>query len=611
MFHLRAAAAAARDRPPIPAASSIRPSTVTGPAGRPGRILAVVLLVSCLWVPVAGGEVELRVEPAPEPAVDGLRRQLRDRLGLADEPCDAPQWRVKRLYERIDEDLSPGLHAFGFYAASVEKSLTRDDDCWHATVTVDPGPRTRVRARRIAIDGEAADDAAFATLVDGLPLPVGAPLTHGGYETIKSRLRSLAAQRGYLDFRFTRQELRIHPEDAAAEIVLEADSGVRYAFGEVRFSEHPLSPELVRRLVPVESGESLDTGSLVGIDRVLSDSGYFSRVEVRPARDEAEDGVVPVDVTLDPAPRHAWRAGVGYSTDTLWRLSLGYDNRYLNPAGHRLESEVRLGPVEAGLKVDYLVPGRNPRQESFSLGARLVHEESDDTVSDSAILIGRQVLAMDGWTQTRFVELLHERSEVGDTVSRDTLVMPGIAFDRAEIDDVLRVERGYRVNFEVRGAHEDLLSTTSMLQLRASARGAYRIAGAGRVNARIGVGATWVDETASLPVSLRFFAGGDNSVRGYGYKALGPRDDDGAVVGGRYLLTGSLEYEHAVVGDDWWAAAFVDAGNAFDDDLDLEYGYGVGLRWFSPVGRIRLDLAFPHDTRDDDWRIHFGLGAAL
>jgi translocation and assembly module TamA len=150
-----------------------------------------------------------------------------------------------------------------------------------------------------------------------------------------------------------------------------------------------------------------------------------------------------------------------------------------------------------------------------------------------------------------------------------------------------------------------------MLQLRAGARVARRITGAGRVNARVNVGATLVDETASLPVSLRFFAGGDNSVRGYGYKSLGPVDDEGNVRGGRYLVTGSVEYEHPVFGDDWWAAAFVDAGNAFDDDPELEVGYGVGLRWFSPVGRIRLDLAFPADTRDDDWRIHFALGAAL
>jgi translocation and assembly module TamA len=150
-----------------------------------------------------------------------------------------------------------------------------------------------------------------------------------------------------------------------------------------------------------------------------------------------------------------------------------------------------------------------------------------------------------------------------------------------------------------------------MLQLSAGARIVYRIGAGGRVNARVGLGATLVDETESLPVSLRFFAGGDNSVRGYGYKALGPLDDDGNVRGGRYLLTGSVEYEHPIFGDDWWGAAFVDAGNAFDEEPDLEVGYGVGVRWFSPIGRVRLDLAFPVDTSDDDWRIHFGLGAAL
>ena len=115
-----------------------------------------------------------------------------------------------------------------------------------------------------------------------------------------------------------------------------------------------------------------------------------------------------------------------------------------------------------------------------------------------------------------------------------------------------------------------------------------------------------------LPASLRFFAGGDNSVRGYKYKSLGPTDSDGEPKGGHNLLTGSLEYEHPIRGEDWWAAAFVDAGNAYDtDDFTVKFGYGLGVRWYSPVGRLRLDVAVPDDTSDDEWRIHFGLGADL
>jgi translocation and assembly module TamA len=190
--------------------------------------------------------------------------------------------------------------------------------------------------------------------------------------------------------------------------------------------------------------------------------------------------------------------------------------------------------------------------------------------------------------------------------------MPGIAFDRGYSDELLRPNRGYRLAFELRGAHDGLLSTASLLQVRASARGLVRLGDAGRLLGRASIGVTGFAAIDELPASLRFFAGGDRSVRGYAYKSLGPLDDSGEVEGGRHMLTASIEYEHPVVGDDWWLAGFVDAGNAFNSDqVNVKVGYGGGLRWYSPIGRIRLDIAFPSDREDDDWRIHFGLGTDL
>jgi translocation and assembly module TamA len=164
----------------------------------------------------------------------------------------------------------------------------------------------------------------------------------------------------------------------------------------------------------------------------------------------------------------------------------------------------------------------------------------------------------------------------------------------------------------VRGAYEGLVSDATFVQLRADTKAIHRFGDSGRVTGRIQLGATLGDGAGDLPASIRFFAGGDNSVRGYKYKSLGPKDKNGDVVGGRHLLTGSIEYEHPIVGEDWWVGAFADAGNAFDSsEITLRAGYGLGIRWFSPVGRLRVDLAFPDDTEDDEWRVHIGLGADL
>jgi translocation and assembly module TamA len=571
------------------------------------RLLLVFAAVVGLGSP-ATAEVVLKVGDSPAALESNLRSQLR----LFGEDCESPLWRVRRHYARVEEQADPVLRALGYYRAEITKRFTRTEGCWRAEIDVQPGQRTTIRERRIEMLGAAADDPEWELLLEDLPLDEGDPLNHGRYEAVKSRIQSFATRRGYLDFAFTRQRLLVFPDVAAAEIDLAADSGQRYRFGEVRFGEQPLSDDMLRRLARFDPDQAFDSATLIEMDRQLSNSGYFRSVNVTPNRAEAEDGVVPVDVVLEAAPQHSWRAGVGFSTDTQWRVSLGYENRYLNEDGHRFESELRAGPVESGLRADYLLPGPDPHTENYSFGVRLAREDTTTAVSDSASLIARHVVVSDNWTQTRFIELLHERSEVGTDESRDTLLMPGIAFDRGFTDDLLRPDRGYRLAFELRGAHDALLSTTSLLQLRASARGVLRLGKAGRVLARTSVGTTSFAEIEDLPASLRFFAGGDNSVRGYAYKSLGPLDADGEVEGGRHLLTGSIEYEHPVMGDDWWLAGFVDAGNAFNsDEFDVKVGYGGGIRWYSPIGRIRLDIAFPDDREDDDWRIHFGLGSDL
>ncbi len=567
-----------------------------------------MLLALSAMVPLARADVVIEAPGAESALLDNLRAHL----SLAGEGCDAPRWRVRRLFGRADQEFETALRAFGYYRATVEKHLETAAACWHARFDITLGTRVKIRKRIVGISGEAAQDDALTALLQGLPLPEGAPLNHGEYEAIKDQLRQFAVEQGYLDFAFTRQELRVYPKDAVADIHLEADFGARYRFGELSFSGQTLDEDFVRRLAKVREGEPFGTFSVTAIDRHLSESGYFRQVEVRPRRSDAEDGRVPVDILLQPALRHAWRAGIGFATDTGPRASLRYDNRYVNHRGHRFESALSVSPALSGLSGNYVVPGEDPHRDSFSFGARLEHEDTDSTLSDSAVLALRHTIRSESHLQTRFLELLHEHSTVADEKTTATLLMPGIMFDQGYSDNPLLTRRGYRVRLELRAAHDKLLSTATLLQLRGHAKGMYRFGDAGRVTARVDAGASLLADIDDLPASLRFFAGGDNSVRGYAYKSLGPLDADGEVRGGKHLLTGSIEYEHPVAGDEWWVAAFLDAGNAFDtDEVQMRTGYGLGVRWYSPVGRVRLDLAFPDDTEKDSWRLHFGLGADL
>ncbi len=573
--------------------------------------LHCALAAALLWslAPIsAGAGVKIELRDGDAALQDNLRLHLR----LANQPCDIRPARLRQLFSAVEEDITPALEALGYYAPEIRKELVTGGDCWQANVKVTPGTPVRVRTIAVEIGGDARDDEAFGDFLSDLPLKEGEQLHHGRYEAIKAGLRSLALERGYLDARLTRSTLRIHKDEKAADIVIDFASGTRYRFGELRLGDQPLQESFVRRLGAYEPDTPYVVSTLVRLDRNLSNSGYFQSVEVRPLRDQAKGGRVPVEVAFTRESRHAWRAGVGFATDSGPRVSAGYENRYVNDRGHRFSTDVRLSPVISTLSAEYRIPGKDPHKQNYRFTGAFEHDDTESFTSDSLNLGFFDSRRMGGWNHSRFIKVLTERSDIGNDDVSSTFVLPGIGWNRMEADDPLRTRRGYRLGLEAQGTHEALLSSTSLFQVTAHAKGIYRFAGWGRVTGRVDLGTTLTPEFADLPASLRFFAGGDNSVRGYAFESLGPRDSDGEVVGGKHLLTASIEYEHPLGNEDWWGAAFVDAGNAFDtNDIRVKQGYGGGLRWYSPVGRIRLDIAFPDDTSEDEWRIHFGLGVDL
>ncbi|HXV19380.1 MAG TPA: BamA/TamA family outer membrane protein, partial [Desulfuromonadales bacterium] len=179
-------------------------------------------------------------------------------------------------------------------------------------------------------------------------------------------------------------------------------------------------------------------------------------------------------------------------------------------------------------------------------------------------------------------------------------------------DDPLRPRRGYLYRLEVRGAHQALGSDTGLLQALGSANTLQPLPWGFAAFARVQAGATWQNEPLrEIPPSLRFFAGGDQSVRGYGYQTLGPRDSNDEVVGGKNLLVGSVELERAL-SENWGVAVFYDAGNAFDSfsDYEIFQGAGLGVRRYTPVGPVKVDLARQLGVLDPSYRVHVSIGFA-
>lgn len=584
--------------------------------------LAACLLIAmsgCSYLQKSDDKTDLKDEDAPriEVKIDGVEKStaenIRAHLSLSQELCTAPNWRVARLFKRIEEEAGRALRALGYYSPKISKRLVQSSNCWEVTLEVKPGEPVLFNVISIKLQGDAEQDPDFIKLIRSLPLKAGEPANHGVYEQAKREINSLAAERGYFDGRFTTSELKVDPDRRNADVQIVYTSGRRYRFGNLKIKQDSLDPELVRAFFDYQPDTPYHSDTLLELNRSLSDSGYFSQVAVQPQTDQAGDYQIPVDVELSPKKPHRFSAGAGFSTDAGPRGQLGYENRRLNRHGHRLNAEISASLIERAVTTAYRVPLKDPRSEwlSFEAGARQEDTETSQTNSLN-FGIGQTKKRRHGWLETRFLEISREDFEVGSQTGIATLLVPGISWNRSVADAGLRPGRGHRLFFELRGGAEALLSDTSFVRARLNAGWLRKLPWGGRVITRGEFGAMGVDEFNLLPPSQRFFTGGDNSVRGYEFQSLGPKDASGDVIGGNYLLVGSFEYEHPIV-DKWSVAAFVDSGNAFSNTAKndgFKTGIGVGARWISPIGPVRLDLAHPLDD-PTLIRLHFRLGPDL
>ena len=543
---------------------------------------------------------------------DELAKNVRAYVGLATEPCDAESWVIRRRFRLAESEARTALEPYGYYSPTVQSELVTGDDCWRATLHIDPGLPVRIRKLDLEVTGDARSDPAFARVEVPPALHAGARLRHADYEAYKQSLQFKALERGYIDGTFTESRIDVWPDEQAADIVLKFDSGSRYRIGEIRQDQEFLEPSLVSAMLDLHEGDPYDSKDFARAYEDLSRSGFFSRIDIQPVFDAAENREIPIAVHLEPVERIEYTVGAGYSTDTGLRLRTGFRNSRLNDRGHRLDLQLKLSPVISGLTSEYRVPLADPRSDWLSYTGTLDVEDTDTSYSETARFgIRRSKQLQHGLLRTYGLDVSYEQYEIGDTKDSSLLVLPAVKFDHKYGNRQLYPERGHSIEVEFRGTDRLLGSDTRFLQFVARSRWIFPAGKDGRLLARLDGGATAKSDFDELPPSVRFFAGGDQTIRGYDYKSLGPEDADGNVIGGSSLLTGSIEYEHRLFGN-YYGAAFVDAGNAFDGtDLNAVVGAGVGIKWRSPIGPIRLYVAHPFSLDETGIKLHVSVGVDL
>lgn len=601
---------------------------------------------------------------ALEARIDGLTGDVAENVGHYLDSLDATQYSRVRVENEVQRRVREAMRVYGYYEPDVQMRLDESEPPRFVDLVIEPGPRVIIESLSINIDGAAAEDEPFQRAVDAFPLKVGDPLRHAPYDQLRSRLANLSLERGYFDWRFVERRMEVRPYAESARLYLALDSGPRYRFGEVTISGSHIERDRLLRMLPFEPGDPYLAGNLALYSQRLGQSRWFGSVTVRPRLDDGaalslEDAplgwwdqlalggdaeaspeaapaapetdaprlsamalgsatslgrqgppVVPVDVQLTPADRHQFEVGVGFATDVGPRTRFAWHQPWINSLGHSLNHDLYLSAPEQRFSGSYTMPLENPLRDSYAFQYGFRHRDMDDTRSLEVTLEGARRWEFENrWVQTLYVRSTFEDFTQGGQDEQVLLLYPGISWARTRTRNPTFPTWGdrQRIAFELSdglwGSDADFLRITGETQW-------IRMFGDDtRFVTRLEFGAIETHDFDKIPPSLRFFTGGDRTVRGYSYESLAPRNEEGRLRGGQQMLVSSAELQRRITGA-WWGAAFVDVGDAFDDwgPDSLNTGAGLGVRWISPVGPIRLDIAHPFDDEDNAWRLHFAIG---
>jgi translocation and assembly module TamA len=521
---------------------------------------------------------------------------------------------LDRLLNRVEREVQAALRPFGYYDPKVQASLEeRGHDSWRVHIQIDPGQPVIVTSVDVRVSGSGQHDPLFTHITAHLPLSVGARLSHAAYEELKSELQRTASTYGYLDARMTTNELLVDPEQHTARVTLALETGERYYFGGTVIEQDTIADALVRRYLRYKQGDPFDMTLLLRTQFALDDSQYFATLEVLPGEPDRVHRTVPIKITAKPNKRNRYSIGPGYGTDTGPRATVTWEDRRVNAEGHRLTTYVQEASRQTELKSDYIIPIGDPALEKLTFEFKIDNQTPGDLTTKD-VSIGPSVTQVRGsWQTVYYVNAVHAITE--DVAERftDQLLVPGI--------ELASVPKGYlgedlftrAFTAELRGSAPAFGADSQFIQLHVQAERSFDLVPKWHLLLRDEIGATIVSHFNQLPGSMRFFAGGDRSVRGFAYEELSPTETVPVLgptnkpvigangvpetqtirIGGKDILTGTAEVERDLPRN-FGVAVFFDYGNAFDRFGDsLLYAAGFGVRYRLPVLTFGVDLAQP------------------
>jgi translocation and assembly module TamA len=606
-----------------PPASASPPSSAAEPAAAPPAAAAASAPASAASAPAT---VSYRVE-VQAPA--DLRRLLLTYLDLA-RFQDAPQSEgitnaeLIRLAAASPAQARSLLETEGYFNAEIGVTRIDPEDATPLiTLNVAPGPRTNIGQWELTVTGElqkrieAGDKDAIellARLRDRWPLTEGKPFSQSAWNSAKNGTLAQLRAEGYPAARAGESTAHIDARLNEGTLAMELQSGPLFILGDLHIEGlKRYNEEGIRHVADFGPGTPYSEKRLYDYQERLLKLGLFNSVTVGIEPDESKAKAVPVMVRVTEQALQQAVAGVGFSDNTRERVTL--EHRHLRPLGYpvQMRNKFELGRTQRTWEGELLTdPGDSQYRKLLAGGVSRLDTEEDVTFS-WRVRAGR-TLYTERIERLIFVEQLNATvtNALGESTSR--ALSMNYHWTWRDLDDIILPTRGLTTVIQAAGGYALSESAQDGPFARLYTRNTlyWPLGGSWYSQTRFEFGEVFAHDSVGIPDTLLFRAGGDESVRGYGYRDLGPRVN-GVLTSGRQLLTGSLEIARpfSVRRPALWWAVFVDAGNAVNQwsDYDAALGYGVGIRWRSPVGPLRIDYAYGEEARKG--RLHFSVGIAF
>jgi len=567
-----------------------------------------LLLLLVLAAP-AHARLDYRVEiEAPREMKTTLEKGLNLVRWRLDPEMDAE--RLKRLVDEAATEARETAATEGYFSAQVRASVDSSAELWVVRLRVDPGERTRVGEVDIRFTGPAAADGAAREHLDKVRqnwlLRRGQPFRQEEWEAAKrSAVREFAGWR-YAAASIAQSRAAIDPAARRADLSIELASGPPFRFGELKVNgTKRYTDALIENLTPVRPGETYDREKVILYQRRLLESGYFASVQAEIDPDPRLADAAPLRVGVIDAPKHHFESGVGYNTDVGARIEARYTNQDVLGTAWRFDSSLNLDQKIQNIPFELNTPPRPGGVWNSYVAGWKQQDIQNEITRDFSVGASQNYGAT--LAPTSFFVSAHSEEERIASLVSDTrsAVYFGVRKSFRRTDAIVSPRQGYVLSAEVGGA-PNALATQPFLRGLASASLFFNLSRNDDLLLRGQVGGVRSGARQGIPSTFLFRTGGDQTVRGYAFDSIGVQDN-GAIVGGRRLAVGSVEYTRWI-GDNWGVAAFFDAGNAWDTGVrtDFATGYGIGARFRTPIGPIRADLAY--GALNSDWRLHFSVG---